>query len=203
MNITVMGTGYVGLTVGTCLAELGNTVTCVDIDKKKIGGLNKGIIPIYEPGLAELVRRNVEKERLAFTTDSAEAIASGEVIFIAVGTPPGKDERADLRYVLAAAKEIGQKINGYKVIVTKSTVPVGTGDLVADTIRQHRKTAIDFDVVSNPEFLREGEAVNDFLNPDRIVVGTTSERARKAMEKLYAGIVRANKPILFTGRFLR
>ena len=198
MNITVMGTGYVGLTVGTCLAELGNTVTCVDIDKKKIGGLNKGIIPIYEPGLAELVRRNVEKERLAFTTDSAEAIASGEVIFIAVGTPPGKDERADLRYVLAAAKEIGQKINGYKVIVTKSTVPVGTGDLVADTIRQHRKTAIDFDVVSNPEFLREGEAVNDFLNPDRIVVGTTSERARKAMEKLYAGIVRANKPILFT-----
>jgi UDPglucose 6-dehydrogenase len=198
MKIAIIGTGYVGLTVGTCLAELGNDVICVDIDKNKIDALNNGQVPIYEPGLEDMLKRNFKEKRISFTTDSKQAIQNSEVIFIAVGTPPGKDHKADLSFVKDVAKDIGNHINGYKVIVNKSTVPVGTAQLVKDIINENQKEQIDFDVVSNPEFLREGEAINDFMMPDRIIIGADNEKARKIMEDIYKGIARTNKPIIFT-----
>ena len=198
MRITVIGTGYVGLTVGTCLSELGNDVICVDINKKKIDNLNKGKVPIYEPGLEDMLKRNFKEKRISFTTDLKKAVEHGGIIFIAVGTPPGKDHRADLSFVKKAAEDIGKFMDSYKVIVNKSTVPVGTAQLVKEIIIKNQNKKIDFDVVSNPEFLREGAAINDFMMPDRVVVGADSEQARKIMESIYKGIARANKPIMFT-----
>ena len=197
MKIAVIGTGYVGLVAGTCLADLGNDVICVDIDEQKIGQLKKGIVPIYEPGLGDLLKRNLSEKRIQFTTDGDEAIEKSEIIFIAVATPTGKSYEADLSIVEAVAKQIGKNLNGYKVIVIKSTVPVGTTSRVKEIIRTLGKNK-DFDVVSNPEFLREGEAVNDFTFPDRVVIGVENGNARQIMEKLYAGIARTNHPILFT-----
>jgi len=194
MKIAVIGTGYVGLVTGTCLAESGNTVICMDIDAVKIEQLNTGVVPIYEPGLEELVKRNAAYGRLSFTTDMARAVRSAELIFIAVGTPPGEDGSADLKYVLGAAKEIGKHMNGYKVVINKSTVPVGTADKVRTAVAggtRHR-----FDVVSNPEFLKEGAAIEDFMKPDRVVIGVDSPRAAAIMEDLYAPFVRTGKPIL-------
>ncbi len=196
MKITVVGTGYVGLVTGTCFAELGNDVICVDIDAAKIERLKKGEIPIYEPGLEELVLRNYKEGRLNFSTDLKTAIEACEIIFSAVGTPQGGDDRADLSAVRAVAKSVGQNLNGYKVFVNKSTVPVGTSNEVKDIIAS--QTTHPFDVVDNPEFLREGSAVKDFLNPDRIVCGVESDKAREAMEKLYSPLVRAGRPLLFT-----
>lgn len=193
-----MGTGYVGLVTGTCFAELGNDVQCVDIDDKKIQKLKEGHIPIYEPGLEELVLRNQKEERLSFTTNAKEAIEWADVIFSAVGTPPDKDHRADLSAVRAVAKTVGQNLNGYKVFVNKSTVPVGTSEEVRRIIEDNNQNGHNFDVVDNPEFLREGAAVKDFLNPDRIVCGTDSEDAKKVMEQLYKPLVRAGRPLLFT-----
>ncbi len=198
MKIAMIGTGYVGLTTGTCLAELGNDVLCIDIDEKKISNLKKGILPIYEPGLKEMVEKNFREERLRFTTDIKSAIEFAEVIFIAVGTPTGKNEEADLTAVKEVAKNIGRYMNRYKVVVTKSTVPVGTANGIKKIIRESQKTPMKFSVVSNPEFLREGEAIYDFMNPDRIVVGVEDENAKTAMQKIYRGIIRADKPILFT-----
>ncbi|WP_386065196.1 UDP-glucose dehydrogenase family protein [Tahibacter sp. UC22_41] len=189
MNVTVFGTGYVGLVTGTCLAEMGNTVVCVDVDAGKIARLKQGQIPIYEPGLEELVLANHAAGRLAFTTDAAPAIAHGEVIFIAVGTPPGEDGSADLSHVLSVARTIGRHLGAGSVIVNKSTVPVGTADRVRDTIAgvlAERGVSIDFDVVSNPEFLKEGDAVNDCMRPDRIVIGSDSARAIALLRRLYA-----------------
>ena len=184
-KITMIGTGYVGLVTGTCLAELGHEVTGVDIDKKKINGLNKGIIPIYEQGLDELVKENRKQKRLFFTTEVNKSIKQAEVIFIAVGTPPLPDGSVNLEYVKTAAESIGKNMNGYKVIVDKSTVPVGTGDCVKEIIKKYYKG--DFDVVSNPEFLREGSAVADFMHPDRIVIGNGSPKAEKIIRELYSG----------------
>ncbi len=198
MNITTIGCGYVGLVVGTCLADLGNEVICVDIDGKKIAGLRRGRIPIYEPGLQDMLHRNVKEKRLSFSTDMKKAIKSSQVIFITVGTPPGQNHEADLTPVKKVAREIGRHMNGYKVIVNKSTVPVGTATEVTKTIKRYQKRPVEFDVVSNPEFLREGEAVQDFTNPDRIVIGVDSPRPKAVMESIYKGISRANKPILFT-----
>ncbi|MBI4127245.1 UDP-glucose/GDP-mannose dehydrogenase family protein [Candidatus Peregrinibacteria bacterium] len=198
MKITVVGTGYVGLVTGTCFAELGNDVMCIDIDAAKIERLKKGEIPIYEPGLEELVLRNHKEGRLNFSTDLKTAIEWCEVIFSAVGTPQGEDHRADLQYVRAVAKSVGQHLNGYKVFVNKSTVPVGTSDEVAKIMREASKGLHPFDVVDNPEFLREGSAVKDFLNPDRIVCGVESTRASALLEKLYSPLVRAGRPLLFT-----
>lgn len=195
MKITVVGVGYVGLVAGACLAEMGNDVVCVDIDQKKINLLNSGKVPLYEPGLEEMLRRN--KSKIAFTTDMKPAIEKSVAIFIAVGTPPGKNHEADLSAVKAVAKTIGQHMNGYKVVIDKSTVPVGTADVVAQIIKENQKKQTAFDVVSNPEFLREGEAINDFLIPDRIVIGCSSEKARKVMEDLYKGIARTDRPMLF------
>jgi UDPglucose 6-dehydrogenase len=195
MRIAVVGTGYVGLVTGTCLAETGHRVTCVDTDERKIAMLRAGGIPIYEPGLEELVKRNVRDGRLDFTTSTADAAKDVEVAFIAVGTPPGETGEADLSYVLAAAEQIGRHIGSYTVIVNKSTVPVGSADLVATTVGRVAKAP--FDVVSNPEFLKEGAAIDDFMRPDRIVVGVTSERARGVMAELYAPFVRTEHPILF------
>jgi UDPglucose 6-dehydrogenase len=183
-NIVVIGTGYVGLVTGTCLAEAGHRVFCVDIDHRKIENLRKGIIPIYEPGLEELVKKNFETKRLFFTTSVEDGIKEAEVVFIAVGTPPMADGSVDLSYVRKAAEEIGRAMNGYKVIVDKSTVPIGTGDAVERIISTYYKG--EFDVVSNPEFLREGNAVADFMNPDRIVIGNGSDKARKIMLDVYA-----------------
>jgi len=199
MKITVIGTGYVGLVTGTCFAELGNEVICVDIDKSKIENLKKGIIPIYEPGLKELVLRNHKEKRLHFTIDAKSAIESAEVVFSAVGTPPDKDHRADLTAVMKVAQTFGKSLNGYKVFVNKSTVPVGTSERVREVIAKESGNK-DFDVVDNPEFLREGTAVKDFMNPDRIVVGLnkSSKKARELVEKLYAPLVRAGRPLLFT-----
>ncbi len=202
MNITVIGTGYVGLVTGTCFAEMGNRVTCVDTDAAKIEGLKEGIIPIYEPGLEPLVISNFKEERLRFTTSLPEAMTGSNVYFIAVGTPPGEDGSADLKYVLAVAREIGRNLKEYAVIVDKSTVPVGTADKVRAAISeelQKRGVEIPFDVVSNPEFLKEGAAVNDFMKPDRIVVGTESERAKELMRRLYADFCRNHERILFMG----
>jgi UDPglucose 6-dehydrogenase len=195
VNITVVGTGYVGLVTGTCFAESGHRVTCLDIDPAKIETLRSGGIPIYEPGLEELVRRNVRERRLAFTTSCADALRDAELAFIAVGTPPGETGEADLSHVLGAAADIAKHMTRYTVIVNKSTVPVGSADQVAEVVRAH--TSQPFDVVSNPEFLKEGAAVDDFMRPDRVVVGVSSERARAVMAELYAPFVRAEQPVLF------
>jgi UDPglucose 6-dehydrogenase len=200
MKIAVVGTGYVGLVTGACLAEVGIDVTCIDIDTQKIENLKNGIIPIYEPGLEPIVKRNFEKGRLHFSTSTQEGIKGADVAFIAVGTPPGEDGSADLTYVLAVAKEIGKHMNGYGVIVTKSTVPVGTAKKVKIAIQNslnERGLTIDFDVASNPEFLKEGAAVNDFLKPDRIVVGVESKKAEDIMNKLYAPFLLNGHPIIF------
>ena len=195
MKITVVGTGYVGLVTGTCLAETGNTVTCVDIDEKKVAKLKSGQITIFEPGLEKLFDRNIKEDRLHFTTNLAEGIREAQIIFLALPTPPGEDGSADLRYVLGVAEDIGKLLTDYKVIIDKSTVPVGTADKVREAIA--RNFTGEFDVVSNPEFLREGVAVDDFMKPDRIVIGTTSERAKKLLEQLYAPYVRQGNPIIF------
>lgn len=200
MRISVVGTGYVGLVSGTCIAESGVTVTCVDVDEKKISTLNAGEIPIYEPGLAELVAKNRMDERLFFTTSLQKSLKDADAVFIAVGTPPDEDGSADLKYVLGVAEEIGRLLDHYVVVVTKSTVPVGTNRKVKDTIArelQRRGAEVEFDVASNPEFLKEGDAVNDFMSPDRIVVGVESERARKVMERLYHAFLLNNIPMYF------
>jgi UDPglucose 6-dehydrogenase len=195
VKIAVIGTGYVGLVTGTCFAETGHHVTCVDLDERKIATLRQGGIPIYEPGLEELVHRNARDGRLDFTTSTADAVRDVDVAFIAVGTPPGETGEADLSYVLAAAEEIGRHVGRYTVIVNKSTVPVGSADRVAEVVA--RVARAPFDVVSNPEFLKEGAAIEDFMRPDRIVVGLSSERARAVMADLYAPFVRTEQPILF------
>ncbi|MEQ3499751.1 UDP-glucose/GDP-mannose dehydrogenase family protein [Tenacibaculum sp. SSH1-16] len=188
MKVTVIGTGYVGLVSGTCFSEMGNKVVCVDIDQEKINKLHQGIIPIYEPGLEKMVLKNVEKQNLFFTTKLEEAINESEIVFIAVGTPMGEDGSADLQYVLAVAKEIGQKMNDRLIVVDKSTVPVGTADKVKATIQAEldkRNSTLEFDVVSNPEFLKEGDAINDFMKPDRVVIGAESDYAFDKMRQLY------------------
>ena len=195
MKIAVVGTGYVGLVTGTCFAETGNRVTCVDIDPNKINKLAAGEITIYEPGLEKIFLRNLREGRLQFTTQLQEGIADAEIIFLALPTPPGEDGSADLRYVLGVAADLGKLLTDYKVIVDKSTVPVGTAEKVQAAIAAHY--AGEFDVVSNPEFLREGVAVDDFMKPDRVVIGTQSERARKVMNDLYAPFVRQGNPIIF------
>ncbi len=195
MKIAVIGTGYVGLVTGTCLAETGNNVTCVDIVEEKVNKMKNGELPIYEPGLDILFHRNIEQNRLNFTTDLAYAIKDAVIIFLALPTPPGGDGKADLSYVLGAAKDIANLITDYKVIVTKSTVPVGTADKVRAAFEEN--TLVEVDVVSNPEFLREGVAVDDFMKPDRVVVGTRSDRAKKLMEELYAPYVRSGNPVIF------
>ena len=200
MKIVIIGTGYVGLVTGTCLAETGIEVVCVDINDDKIQNLRKGIIPIYEPGLEPLVKKNIEKKRLIFDTSIKEHIADAEIIIIAVGTPPGEDGSADLTYVLNAAKDIGSTMSGYKVIVTKSTVPIGTSRKVKEVVQRelkNRKLDIDFDVASNPEFLKEGAAVEDFLKPDRIILGVESDRSVKILNKLYHPFLLNGHPIIF------
>ena len=202
MHIAVIGTGYVGLVTGACFTEMGNHVVCVDIDEAKLERLRRGEIPIYEPGLEPIVESAVANGLLRFTSDLGEAIARAEYIFIAVGTPPGEDGSADLQYVVAAARSIGQHLRGYAVIVDKSTVPVGTADKVraaiADELRK-RDANIDFDVVSNPEFLKEGAAVEDFMRPDRVIVGCDSERAAEKMAELYAPYIRASDRLITMG----
>jgi UDPglucose 6-dehydrogenase len=195
MKITVVGTGYVGLVTGTCFAETGNNVTCVDIDAKKVAKLGSGQITIYEPGLEKLFQRNLNENRLTFTTNLEDAIEHAEIVFLALPTPPGADGSADLKYILGVADHLGKILKSYKVIVNKSTVPVGTADKVQFAISQNYKG--DFDVVSNPEFLREGVAVDDFMKPDRVVIGTRSEKAKKIMNDLYAPFVRQGNPIIF------
>ncbi len=200
MKIVVVGTGYVGLVSGTCLSETGVDVVCADIDKRKIDLLNNGQIPIYEPGLEAIYKKNVEKGRLSFTVNLAEGLNDADAVFIAVGTPPDEDGSADLKYVLNVAREIGQNIDHYMVIVTKSTVPVGASLKVKNTILEElekRNADIPFDVASNPEFLKEGNAVQDFLRPDRIVIGTESEKARKVMSRLYKPFILNGHPIIF------
>jgi len=193
-KIAVMGVGYVGLVTGTCLAELGNEVICVDIDKARVDRLNNGVMPIYEQGLEELVEENAKNKRLFFTTDAVKAIKQAEIIFIAVGTPPMPDGSVNLEYVKSAAETVGKNMNGYKVIINKSTVPIGTGDSVTKIVKEFYKG--EFDVVSNPEFLREGTAVYDFMNPDRIVVGTNSSKAKKILQELYSNFATEN--LVFT-----
>lgn len=195
MKIAVIGTGYVGLVTGTCLAETGNTVICVDINESKVLKMQNGVIPIYEPGLDVLFLRNIVQKRLTFTTDLASAVKDAQIIFMALPTPPGGDGAADLSYILGAAKDISKLVTEYKVIVNKSTVPVGTADKVQAVFTEN--TDIEVDVVSNPEFLREGVAVDDFMKPDRVVIGTRSERAQKLMAELYGPYVRQGNPILF------
>jgi len=198
MKISVIGTGYVGLVVGVCLSDLGHEVFCIDVDEKKIEDLKKGILPIYEPGLKDILDHNVRENRLFFTTDLRMAITMSEAIFIAVGTPPDADHKADVSAVVAVSKIIGECLNGYKIIINKSTVPVGTGDMVKDIIAKNLREKTEFDIVSNPEFLREGTAVKDFMSPDRIVIGADTERARRIMQRMYRGIARTGKPILIT-----
>lgn len=195
MKIAVIGTGYVGLVTGTCFAETGNTVTCVDIDKAKIEKLSSGSLTIYEPGLEKLFLRNQKEGRLHFTTSLEEGITDARIIFMALPTPPGEDGSADLKYILGVAEELGKLITEYVVIVDKSTVPVGTADKVHAAISKNAKA--EFDVVSNPEFLREGVAVDDFMKPDRVIIGTTSEKARKIMNDLYVPFVRQGNPIIY------
>lgn len=195
MKIAVVGTGYVGLVTGTCFAETGNNVTCVDIDTEKVNKLKKGIVTIYEPGLDVLFERNIKQERLQFTTNLEEGIKGAQIIFLALPTPPGEDGSADLKYILQVAGDLGNLMDEYAVIVDKSTVPVGTAEKVQAKIAENAK--VDFDVVSNPEFLREGVAVEDFMKPDRVVIGTSSDKARKYMEKLYMPFVRQGNPIIF------
>ena len=200
MNIAIVGTGYVGLVTGTCFAEMGAHVTCVDVDAQKIQKLKDGIMPIYEPGLEELVKRNVGFERLKFTTDLTEVLDDVEVVFSAVGTPPDEDGSADLKYVLAVARQFGQNINKYTILVTKSTVPVGTAKKVKAAIQEEldkRGVNIPFDVASNPEFLKEGAAIKDFMSPDRVVVGTESEKAKEVMTRLYKPFLINNFRVIF------
>lgn len=201
MNIAVVGTGYVGLVSGACFAEMGVTVSCVDVDKAKVEALKAGNIPIYEPGLEEIVRRNVAEGRLRFTTDLAEVIDDAEIVFSAVGTPPDEDGSADLRYVLEVARTFGRHINRYTLLVTKSTVPVGTSARVREAIAQElarRGADVEFDVASNPEFLKEGAAIADFMSPDRVVVGVDSDRARELMSRLYRPFLLNNFRVIFT-----
>lgn len=201
MNIAIVGTGYVGLVSGTCFAEMGIDVTCVDIDQNKIDRLRHGEIPIYEPGLEDMVKRNVEAGRLHFTTDLSSCLDNVEIVFSAVGTPPDEDGSADLKYVLTVAKTFGQNIRKYTILVTKSTVPVGTAQKVKEAIQTEldkRGEKIEFDVASNPEFLKEGAAVKDFMTPDRVVVGTESERARKIMSRLYKPFMLSGERMIFT-----
>jgi UDPglucose 6-dehydrogenase len=195
VNICVIGTGYVGLVTGTCLAETGNHVTCVDIDSAKVEKMKNGMVPIYEPLLDVYFERNIKQGRLKFTTNLKEGIKNATILFLALPTPPGEDGSADLSYIINVAKELGNIIEDYKIIIDKSTVPVGTADLVHTTIAA--KTSIEFDVVSNPEFLREGFAVEDFMKPDRIVIGTDSEKAKKILNELYGPYVRSGNPIIF------
>jgi UDPglucose 6-dehydrogenase len=195
VNITVVGTGYVGLVLGACLAETGNQVTCADVDRKKVDGLKQNVLPIYEPGLEEYVERNQKGGRLEFTTDIAAAIGTAEVVFIAVGTPPDEDGSADLRHVLAVAEQIGTHMKREMVIVTKSTVPVGTARKVAACVEKHAK--FPFHMCSNPEFLKEGAAIDDFMKPDRVVLGVESDHARSVMTEVYAPFVRTGNPIIF------
>ena len=200
MNIAIVGTGYVGLVTGTCFAEMGAHVTCVDVDAQKIQKLKDGIMPIYEPGLEELVKRNVGFERLKFTTDLTEVLDDVEVVFSAVGTPPDEDGSADLKYVLAVARQFGQNINKYTILVTKSTVPVGTAKKVKAAIHEEldkRGVNVPFDVASNPEFLKEGAAIKDFMSPDRVVVGTESEKAKEVMTRLYKPFLINNFRVIF------
>ncbi|HQO23520.1 MAG TPA: nucleotide sugar dehydrogenase, partial [Spirochaetota bacterium] len=196
MKVTVIGTGYVGLVTGTCFADMGNDVCCVDIDSKKIENLKNGIIPIYEPGLEELVKSNYNEGRLTFTTDIKEPVYSSLFVFIAVGTPPGEDGSADLSYVLKAAEDVARVMDKYTVIVDKSTVPVGTASLVkeriAKVLKERDRTDIEFDVVSNPEFLKEGNAVEDFMKPERVIIGTDNVRTAELMMELYSPFVRQN-----------
>jgi UDPglucose 6-dehydrogenase len=195
MKIAVVGTGYVGLVTGTCFAETGNTVTCIDIDAEKVKKLNSGKITIYEPGLELLFERNLKQGRLFFTTNLAEGIKDAKIIFLALPTPPGEDGSADLKYILGVASDLGPLLDQYTIVIDKSTVPVGTADKVRDRIAA--KCKVEFDVVSNPEFLREGVAVEDFMRPERVVIGTSSEKARKIMETLYAPFVRQGNPLVF------
>lgn len=197
MKIAVIGTGYVGLVTGTCLSETGNSVICVDIDPDKVQKMKSGIIPIYEPGLDVLFHRNIKQDRLHFTTDLAEAVKHAEIIFLALPTPPGGDGAADLSYILSASLEIAKLVKEYKVIVNKSTVPVGTADKVSAVFKENLAPGITVDVVSNPEFLREGVAVEDFMKPDRVVIGTRSETAKRLMTELYAPYVRQGNPIIY------
>ena len=202
MNIAIVGTGYVGLVTGTCFAEMGSHVTCVDVDTQKIQKLQSGIMPIYEPGLEELVKRNVEFGRLSFTTDLTEVLDDVEVVFSAVGTPPDEDGSADLQYVLAVARQFGRNINKYTILVTKSTVPVGTARKVKAAVQEEldrRGVSVPFDVASNPEFLKEGAAIKDFMSPDRVVVGTESDKAREVMTRLYKPFLINNFRVIFMG----
>jgi UDPglucose 6-dehydrogenase len=195
MKIAVVGTGYVGLVTGTCFAETGNQVTCVDINEDKINRMKAGEVPIYEPGLEDLFHRNVEEGRLNFTTDLAAGIEGAKIIFLALPTPPGEDGSADLKYILQVANDLGPLLKDYTVLIDKSTVPVGTSELVRKAVAKN--ATVDFDVVSNPEFLREGVAVEDFMKPDRVVIGTESPRAKELMNVLYAPLVRQGNPIIF------
>src|SRR5271157_2374388 len=195
MDIAIIGSGYVGLVTGACFADVGHSVICVDNDQRKVENLKNGIIPIYEPGLEEVVHRNVSANRLRFTTSTAEGVDQSQIVFIAVPTPPQPDGSVDLTYIEKVAREIAEVLKEYRVIVDKSTVPVKTGQKVADTIRRYTKGAVDFDVVSNPEFLREGCAVADLMNPDRIVIGSNSDRALSLMKKVYEPFM---APILVT-----
>ncbi len=195
MRVCVIGTGYVGLVTGICLADIGNNVICVDVDKEKIRRLKKGIIPIYEPGLKEMVERNLSKKRVSFITEISEGVENSEIIFIAVGTPSRKNGEANLSYVESVARSVAKAMDGYRVIVEKSTVPVHTGEWVRRTVKLNNIHGVDFDVVSNPEFLREGSAISDFMHPDRIVIGVESEKARKIIAKLYQPL---NVPIVVT-----
>ena len=200
MKIVVVGTGYVGLVTGACLAEVGTEVICIDVNKEKITNLQKGILPIYEPGLDVIVERNYKKGRLRFSTDIEEAIKGAQIAFIAVGTPPGEDGSADLKYVLQVAGQVGTYMDGYLIVVTKSTVPVGTASKVKQTIKaalEKRNAALEFDVASNPEFLKEGAAVDDFLKPDRIVIGVENEKAKSLLRQLYEPFVLNGHPVLF------
>lgn len=200
MKVTIVGSGYVGLVTGACFSEVGIDVVCVDIDSKKIDNLNNGIIPIYEPGLEDMITRNMKKGRLTFTTNIADALIDSEVLFISVGTPPDEDGSADLKYVLAVARDCGKHINNYLLVVTKSTVPVGTSQKVKKALQEEldkRNVKIEFDVASNPEFLKEGAAIDDFLKPDRIVVGLESERAENLMKSLYKPFTLNGHPVIF------
>lgn len=202
MKVAIIGTGYVGLVTGTCFAEMGVSVVCIDNDSAKIDRLRAGEVPIYEPGLEALIKSNVQGERLHFSTDIADAVATADIVFIAVGTPPGEDGAADLQHVIAVARGIGRHLRRYAVIVNKSTVPVGTADKVAAIIREElaaRGETIEFDVVSNPEFLKEGSAISDFMSPDRVIIGTDSNRARDLMHDLYRPFMRTNDRVMFMG----
>ena len=195
MNLTVIGTGYVGLVTGTCLADMGNNVICVDIDEEKVKNMKNGVVPIFEPNLEELFHKNIEGERLHFTTNLEEAIENSTVIFLALPTPQDEDGSADLSYVQGVAHDLGKMIKDYKIIINKSTVPVGTSDIVKDIVSSH--TDVEFDVVSNPEFLREGYAVKDFMEPERIIIGSKSEKAKSILTKLYKPFINTKRPIIF------